>query len=226
MRSARCFLLFMAVSVVGALGFDGGTKDSVKAAETRKKLQGKISVEFTDTPLEEAMEELKSQVKGLGIRYDAGVSRNLPITFKGTKLSVADALAGMFKKNGFGYLVISKEGNAYDGNLLIKQGPERGYAAGEDLDKGDSKAKDKDAKKPQSGEKTAKKAKAAPQDAPENDEEKMEAEAARKVKFAKELIELGKKERAKERLTELVAKYGKTKAADEAREILKNWKDD
>jgi hypothetical protein len=160
------------------------------------------------------MEELKNQIKNLGVRYDTGVSRNVNITFKGAKVSLAEALAGMFKKNGFGYLVISKDGNAYDGNLLIKQGPERGFPAGEEPDKTVDNSKSKKAK--------AEKKPAAdpPKEQPVDDPE---ATAARKVSFAKQLYDLGRKERAKERLQEVVKKYEKTKAADQARELLKKW---
>jgi hypothetical protein len=220
MTMARCFLLLVAALIGATLSLAGDSKDSARAADTRRKLKEKITVEFAETPLDEAMEELKSRVKGLGIRYDAGISRNVPMTFKGAGVPVVDVLEGMFKKNGFGYVVISKEGNAYDGNLLIKQGPERGYYPGEEPEKGEKDTKAKGNEKP------AKKAKPDPVATPESDAEKQEADAARKVKFAKELIELGKKERAKERLTEVVDKYGSTKAAGEAREILKNWKDD
>lgn len=219
MSGARCFLMLVAAFIATGLSLAGDSKDSPKAAETRKKLKEKVTVEFAETPLDEAMEELKGKIKGLGIRYDAGISRNVPMTFKGAGASLAAVLDGMFKNKGLGYVIISKEGNAYDGNLLIKQGPERGYYPGDEPAKDETpKAKGK--------EKTAKKGKPDPAPALESDAEKQEADAARKVKFAKELIELGKKERAKERLTEVVEKFGDTKAAAEAREILKNWKDE
>jgi hypothetical protein len=217
--AARHFFLLVGVLAIAGLTLAGDSKDTKNAAETRKRLKEKITIEFSETPLDEAMGELKGKIKGLGIHYDAGVSRNVPMTFKGAGATLAEVLDGMFKNKGLGYVVISKEGNAYDGNLLIKQGPERGYY------EGDEPAKD-EAPKAKGKEKSAKKGKPDPAPAPESDAEKQEADAARKVKFAKELIELGKKERAKERLTEVVDKYGSTKAAAEAREILKNWKDD
>ena len=71
-----------------------------------------------------------------------------------------------------------------------------------------------------------KKDKEAAKDTPEDEAEKLEAEAARKLKFTKELYEMGKKERAKERLAEIIEKYPKSKAADEARELQKKWMDD
>jgi hypothetical protein len=55
-----------------------------------------------------------------------GVSANQTITYTAKDVPLSDALGAMFKKNGLGFLVISKKGNAYDGILQIKQGKERG----------------------------------------------------------------------------------------------------
>jgi autotransporter-associated beta strand protein len=41
-------------------------------------------------------------------------------------VTLEEALDAMFKKNGLGYIVISKKNNAYDGSVQIKQGKERG----------------------------------------------------------------------------------------------------
>jgi hypothetical protein len=206
-------------------------KDTPKAAETRKKLQEKISVDYQDEPIRNVAEDLKSKVKGLGVKIDStgGVSGNIKITYKGDDETLEKVLAGMFKKNGLGYIVVSKAGNAYDGTLLIKQGKERGYPVGEEPDqtaakddeekdktaaKGKDKAKAKPKKKTE--EKTAAKEK------PEDDPDKDEKDAARKLNFAKTLAEDGKTAKAKERLEEVITKYPKTKAAEEARELLKN----
>jgi len=50
--------------------------------------------------------------------------------------------------------------------------------------------------------------------------DKDEEDAARKLKFAKSLLEDGKDEKAAERFAEIVKKYPKTKAAAEAKELL------
>jgi hypothetical protein len=109
-------------------------EDTPKAALTRKLLQKKISVEFKDTRLEDCLDELKEKVDGLKIIVDAkgGVSRNSTLTFAAKDKSVVEILDGMFKKNGLGYVVISKKNDAYDGLVKIKQGPERGYEKGEE----------------------------------------------------------------------------------------------
>ena len=109
-------------------------EDSVKAAETRKKLKTKVTVEYKDEQLRNIVDDLKEQVKGLSIRIDVkgGVSQNRKITFKAKDKPLDEVLDEMFKKEELGYVVISKDKDAYDGGLLIKVGKERGYPAGEE----------------------------------------------------------------------------------------------
>ena len=210
----------------------GKDKDTAKAAATRKLLQEKISVDFQDEPIRNVVDELKNKVPMLGLKIDSagGVSGNIKITYKADEQTLADIFEGMFKKNGLGYVVVSKEGNAYDGTILIKQGKERGYPLGEEPDKtkpDKTTAKGKGKGKEKAEEKTANKGKekadekSAAKEKPEDDAQKAEEDAARKLKFAKTLAEDGKTAKAKERLEDIVAKYPKTKAADEARELLK-----
>jgi TolA-binding protein len=195
--------------------------DTPKAAETRKKLATVIDVDFNDTTLQDAIDDLKEKVPALGIRLDTagGVSRNLKITFKGRKKTLAEVFDGMFKKNDYGYVVGSKEGSAYDGVITIKQGKERGYAVGEEP----SKTRPKVAAEAPSA-KTAKKvsppAKTKGSDAGDLTPENPEQLAATKLRLAKEILKDGKKERAKERLQDIVAKFPDTKAAEEARKLL------
>jgi hypothetical protein len=54
------------------------------------------------------------------------VSRNQKINLDVKDVTVADALAKMFEKNGLGYVVVSGKKDAYNGSVLIKQGKERG----------------------------------------------------------------------------------------------------
>jgi hypothetical protein len=235
--AVRRFILFSVVFglfVAGLPAADKENKDSPKAAATRKKLKEKISVEWDNVSLKDATDELNDMVKGLGIRLDTehGVSNNLKIKYKADNKTVADILDGMFNKKGLGYVVVSKPGSAYDGTILIKQGKERGYAAGEEPEKTTAK-KDKDDEEKPAREKDKGKDKAAAKDkgsekpktdtdTAEDDPEKIEKAAAQKLRFAKDLIKDGKIDKAKMRLEDLVAKYGKTKAADEARELLKD----
>jgi hypothetical protein len=117
--------------------------DTAKAADTRKLLQKKITVNFKDTPLRDALDEIKGEVKGLFFLPDTagGVSLNQKVTYSGKDVTVAEALDGMFKKLALGYYVISQKGNARDGFVAIKKGDERGYPMSKDKDKGGDKDK-------------------------------------------------------------------------------------
>lgn len=101
---------------------------SPKAQATQKLLKTKITVEFKNARLEEAIEELKDQVKGLKIQIDSkgGVSRNSTLSYTGKDVPLEDVLDGMFTKGGLGYQVISNKGNAYDGLIKVVQGKDRG----------------------------------------------------------------------------------------------------
>jgi hypothetical protein len=110
-------------------------KDTKAAAATREKLKQKVSVEFKDELLRNVLDELKDQVKGLKFQVDTkgGVSMNRKITYKAKNKPLDEVLDEMFKKEGFGYIVISNEKDVqYDGALLIKQGKERGYPEGKE----------------------------------------------------------------------------------------------
>jgi len=123
-----------------------GSDDTPAAAATHKLLEKKVSCDYKDTRLEDVVDDLKDQIKGLRMRLDTkgGVSRNQVINYKAKDVTLAAALDGMFQKNGLGYVVISQKGDAYDGFIRIKQGKERGYPLAEDKDdKGKKDKKDK-----------------------------------------------------------------------------------
>jgi hypothetical protein len=115
--------------VLASNAADDKQEDTPKAAKTRKLLKTKIEVDFKDTRLEDAMDEIKEQVKGFRFLLDnkGGVSRNQPITYKAKDKTVAEVLDEMFKKPELGYIVISKKGTAYDGLVQVRKGKERGY---------------------------------------------------------------------------------------------------
>jgi type II secretory pathway component GspD/PulD (secretin) len=102
--------------------------DTPKAAATRKKLETKVTVKFKDEPLKDCLDELK-EMAGVSILIDSkgGVSGNMTINYEGKDVTLAEALDGMFKKNGLGYYVRSGKNDAYDGSIWIKQGKERGF---------------------------------------------------------------------------------------------------
>jgi len=218
-------LIALGALILGALSVLAA--DTQKAAETRKKLQNKVTVDYQDTTLNEVVEDLKSQVQGLGIRLDTtgGVSRNMKITYKAKAKPLAEVLDGMFQKNGLGYVVASKDGDAYDGTIMIKQGKERGFPAGQEpaatAEKTPAKDKEKSGDKAAAKEKAASKEKATAKEKPEEDADKTEHLAASKLKLAKQLADDGKVDKARQRYKDIIEQYPKTKAAEEARAFLK-----
>jgi hypothetical protein len=190
-------------------------KDTPLAANTRsKKLQAKVTVDFQDLYLKECFAEISKQLEDAGagslsVRYDLGVSMNQRVSYKAKEETLEKVLDGMLKRNSLGYVVVSKTGDRYDGWLLIKQGNERGYPAGEEPK---VKAKEKPP------------AKAKAEAPPASDDEKAEKAAAGKLELARSLLKDGKKDRAKQRFEEIVQQYPKTKAADEAKKELEKLK--
>jgi hypothetical protein len=218
-------LLFPVIGLALVATFLGAadTKDSSVVAATRKKLQTKINVEYSNTPLKEVLGDLKQQVADaaggeVSFYLAPGVSMNQTITFKAKDKPVVEVLDGMFKKNGLGY-IISKKKDRYEGWVQIKQGKERG----DELTAEKAKPADKTSakNKPAPKGKTEKKEKPASKPKPEDDPDKDEKNAARKLSFAETLIGDGKTEKAKERLQDIIQMYPKTKAAASARALLK-----
>ena len=127
MRTLLATALLLTLTAVYA--GDKKPDDTPAAAKTRKLLDTEIDVDFKDTRLEDAMEEIKEQVKGFKFMLDTkgGVSRNQPITYQAKGKTVKKILDEMFKKPALGYVVISKKGNAYDGLVQVRKSDERGY---------------------------------------------------------------------------------------------------
>src|SRR5262249_50824904 len=119
--------------------------------------------------------------------------------------------------------------DAYDGRITIKVGKERGYPEGQEpaktppaKDKPDAPKDKPDAKDKPDPSKDKPDAKAkpdAPKDKPD-DPDQAERDAARKLKFAKDLLDEGKGDKAKERLQDIIKDFPKTKAAEEAQKLL------
>jgi hypothetical protein len=126
----RTLLALAALSLFTCLAVaDDKPEDTPAAAKTRKLLKTKIEVDWKDTRLEDAMEEIKELVKGFRFMLDTkgGVSRNQPMTLKAKGKTVEEVLDEVFKKPALGYIVISKKGNAYDGLVQVRKSDERGY---------------------------------------------------------------------------------------------------
>jgi hypothetical protein len=129
MRRLLCLAVALSLFTSVATVF-AADEDTAKAAATRKLLQKKIpNLNFKDTPLRDALDEIKGEVKGLFFLPDTagGVSLNQKVNYTGKDVTVAQALDGMLGKLALGYYVISQQGNARDGFVRIVKGNERGY---------------------------------------------------------------------------------------------------
>src|SRR5262249_48873799 len=97
----------------------------------------------------------------------------------------------------------------------VRQSKERGYPEGQTPPKDPATPKD-----PPKETNPKDPPKDPPKETKPDDPDKAEQDAARKLKAAKSLIDDGLKEKAIERLEELIKAYPKTKAAEEAKKEL------
>lgn len=104
-------------------------KDSPLVARTRKKLETKITVNFTDERLKDVVAELEKEAE-VKFRLDTkgGVSQNMSFTYSAEDKPLKDILAEMFKGKGLGYVIHRKQNNndRYEGYINIVQGDQRG----------------------------------------------------------------------------------------------------
>jgi hypothetical protein len=109
-------------------------KDTPKAAATRKKLDTKVTVNWKGALFRDIVDEVKEMVPGVSIRLDlkGGVSNNRKLTYSAKDKPLKDVLSEMLNKEGLGWYVISKEKDAYDGTIWVKQGKEKGYPEGQE----------------------------------------------------------------------------------------------
>lgn len=120
----------LALVVVTAVAAADKPADTPAAARARKVLQTKVKeIEWKDTRLEDAVNELKDEVKGLFIHLDrkGGISANRKVTLKVKNKTVEEILNGMCDNlGGVGWVLRSKKGDSYDGNIFIVVGKARG----------------------------------------------------------------------------------------------------
>ena len=129
----RLFLSALALlAAASAFAADDKPKDTPAAAKTRKLLKTKIEADYKDTRFAEVIDDIKDQVKGLSIRLDSkgGISNNTTVTYKAKDKTVEEVLDAIFTKLDYGYYVISKKGDAYDGSVWVRKSKERGYPKG------------------------------------------------------------------------------------------------
>jgi hypothetical protein len=205
--------------------------DTPKAAATRKQLDKKVTVDYKDTLFKDVLEDLKDQAD-VHFREDTkgGVNLNAKITYKAKDKPLQEVLSDICDKVDYGFYVISNKVDGYDGSIRITRSKERGYKAGTEPDKAATAPKEKpDKTKPVTKEPTEKPKPAVKDNPdkttkPEEDADETERIAGRRLKLAKELQGDGNAEKAREVLHDLVKKYPKTKAAEEAQKLLKDEK--
>jgi hypothetical protein len=226
--------MVLAVAVTAVRAAD--VKDSKAAAETRKKLDESLTVEWKEELFKNVLEELteKTKVK-FKLDLKGGVSQNRKISYAGKDKPLKDVLDKMLESQGWGYIVISNDKEVqFDGAVLVKVGKERGYPEGQEPAKTPAKpdatkpvVKDKPETKPKPDPKDEPKAKPEPKEKPPepkekpaDDEDKTERAATLKFKLAKEFFNDGKVDKAKEVCEEILKKYPKAKAAEDAQKLL------
>jgi hypothetical protein len=191
------------------------TKAKQKLADTKIE---PADCDFKDEPLESVLKKLVKESAELSFYFDSGVPRHKSITYslKDGK-SLKDVLDEMFKKYDLGYVIHRKDKDAdrYEGWLQIKLSNERG-------DEGSGKDPKKETK-PAKGA-TPDKGSATTEKPSKSSEVGDEDRATAKLKRAKTFVEMGLKDDAKEYCEEIMKKYPKTKAAEEAKELLEKLK--
>lgn len=211
--------------VLASTGAAQPTKDTSAAAFTRtKKLKGKVTVEAKDVPLKDLFKDLSDQLDEqklgtLSVTYDLGLSQNTRASLTVKDVPADEALDKLLKPLDYGYVVVSKDKDRYDGWVKVMKGPARGYEPG---------AEPKDAAKPGAKPEPPKPAdpKPAAKVAPKPEEKKPAASAEEeqtaqaKLDSAKQLIADGKAADAKPVLRYVVRFHPTTKAAGEAKKLL------
>ena len=185
----------------------GDAADAAVVKGVKKKLKSiKVTVDFQEQSLKEVIDELKQQSElSFWIDTAGGVSANQTITYKAEDKPLGVVLDEMFKKNDLGYVIGRKKDGRYQGWLIIKKGKYRG---------------DEDEPADQPVAKPKPKPKAKPEARPADSAEQAEVTAGVRLKLAKQLLDNGVTDKAKERLQEITDKWPKTKAAKEARALL------
>ncbi len=127
----RLFAATLIVCCVAPSFADPLPEDSAKAAATRKLLKQKVSFMWKDASFGDVIQDIKDQVKGLGVKPDTkgGVNLNKQITFSCKDVVLEDALEMLLVKanTSWGYYVESQKGSGYDGVITIRVSKERGW---------------------------------------------------------------------------------------------------
>ncbi len=228
------YLWAVATMAVGLVATAADPSKDTKAADyTRtRKLKGKVTVEAKNNTLKDVLTDISGQFEllklgPLSYQTEPGINLNSKVTVDAKDVPGDEALDQLLKPLGYGYVVVSKDKDRYDGWIKVVKGDARGYEPGtepKDAPKPGAKPTTPtkpDDKKPDPPKTDTKPDEKKPTDPAAAEEEK----AARgKLDSAKKLIADGKATDAKP-LLKYVAKFHPTTAsAAEAKKLLDEMK--
>jgi len=201
-------------------------KDTPSAAQSRKKLKGKVTVDFKNTMLDEALNEISGQIEDqklgpISKDYGLGVSKNSRITYAGKDVTVEEALDGILKQLDLGYAIISKPGDRKDGFFEFTKGNHRGYPPGVTPPAGSTPIA---SKTPDPKPEIKPEVKPEPTKPEPTAGDADEKNAQSRMETAKKLIDDNKAPEAVKLLKYVVKYYPTTKGAAEAKELLEKMK--
>ncbi len=197
MRRTTGVLAGVLLAAVAASGQPGAASPAAEITRS-KLLKVQLSVNFNKMPLREALKELAHLVEQNTERpifwtYSAdGAVPNVPVTYNCKDKEVEKILEDLLGPQGLGYAILSGDDHPRDGWVRVGPGKDKGGI-------------------------TRLGAAPDPTVAPED---AGEAQALARLTAAKALIDQGKTADAKLILGVVTTKYGKTKAASEAKDIL------
>lgn len=199
--------------------------DTAAAHFTRtKKLKGKVTVEIKNEPLSTAFETLSEplvdqKLGPISVQYGVGVSKNTRVTYSGKDVTIEEALDGILKQLDLGYEVVSSK-DRYDGWIKLSKGTHRGYPAGVVAPKPDPATAPKPEPKTEPKTEPKPEPKTEPKPKPAGDPNDPDEKQARlRLDLAKECLANGKPADAARLFKYILAKYPKTAAAAEAKEL-------
>jgi hypothetical protein len=220
-------------AVVAAVGVAADPPKDTKAAEfTRtQKLKGKVTVEAKNALFKDILKDISDQLdaqklRPLSYQTEPGINLNSKVTVDVKDVSADEALDHVLKPLGYGYVVVSKDKDRYDGWIKVVKGDARGYEPGtepKDAPKPGAKPDDKKPDPPKSVVKPEEKKpdEKQPTDPAAAEEEKT---ARGKLDSAKKLIADGKPADAKPLLKYVTKFHPTTAAAAEAKKLLDEMK--
>ena len=141
-------LLTLCAAVAALIGLSAGLRaadksdDTPAAKDARAQLKYKVTCDYKDTTIPDILDDLsdqvKDQIKDKSVRPlkfklrkgDLSIKLNHNFTYSAKDVTVEEALDKILGPVNWGYVIISQQGNAYDGLVEIHgESKERGYPA-------------------------------------------------------------------------------------------------